>query len=318
MTGGFGVRRTAVIEIALYLGAAVALDYAFFSGVRFRDVAPHPFWPIVILVAVQYGTSEGMLAAAAASAALLVGNIPAQTISQDTYDYVTQLVREPVTWLVAATAIGELRMRHVRERDELQRELATARQAQKDLTIAHVRVSALKDSLETRVASQLRTVMTMYHAARSLEKQDTSLVLLGVMEVVRAVMSPEKFSLYLLREDVLEVSIAEGWTPDERFLRVFHAESNLFREVIVAQRVVCAASEQDEEILLKEGVLAGPLMDNETGDVLGMLKVEELGLFELHFTNVQTFRVLCDWIADAYVNARRFEAAAEAEAERRA
>jgi hypothetical protein len=112
------------------------------------------------------------------------------------------------------------------------------------------------------------------------------------------------------------VSIAEGWTPEDRYARVFRSDTRLFQDVIGAQRVLCAANERDEQSLLREGVLAGPLMDKETGDVLGMLKVEALGFFELHFTNVQTFGVLCDWIADAYVNARRLEIAAEP-AERR-
>lgn len=311
------IRRAALLEIALYLGAALALDVFIFDGTRFRDVAPHPFWPIVLLIAAQYGTTEGLIAAGAATLALLGGNIPPQSIAQDRYDYLLAILREPVLWFVAATLLGELRMRHVRERMALDRALDDARRREEALRAAYTRVAALKDSLETRVASQLRTAMTMYSAARSLEKQDTSLVLLGVMEVVRTVMNPEKFSLYLLREDVLEVSIAEGWKPEDPFTRVFRAESRLFQEVILGQRVVCAASEADEEVLRKEGVLAGPLMDNENGDVLGMLKVEVLGLFELHFTNVQTFRVLCDWIADAYVNARRLElAAAEPELER--
>lgn len=316
MLARLGFRRAAVIEVLLYLGAALALDVLFFDGTRFRDVQPHPFWPIVVLAAAQYGTSDGMLAAAAASAALLLGNIPPQDLSQDSYDYITTLVREPVAWFVAATVLGELRMRHIRERDELRHDLDASRRREATLSDAHARVTALKNSLETRVAGHLRSAMTMYGVARSLDRQDSSEVLLSVMEVVRTVMSPEKFSLYLLREDVLEVSIAEGWTAEDRYARVFRSDTGLFQDVIGAQRVLCAANERDEQSLLREGVLAGPLMDNETGDVLGMLKIEALGFFELHFTNVQTFGVLCDWIADAYVSARRLEAAAEP-AERR-
>lgn len=316
MSERLGIRRTAVIETAIYLGALLALDYFLFDGTRFRDVVPHPFWPIVILIAAQYGTSEGLMAATAATAALFVGNVPEQTIAQDAYDYLADLVRQPTMWLVTATVLGELRMRHVRERNDLRREVAAGLERQRELEAAHAHVSGLKDHLETRVATQLRSAMTMYHAARSLEKTDTSLVLLGVMEVVRSVMNPEKFSLYLLREDVLEVSIAEGWMPQDQYIRVFRAESRLFQHVVAGQQVLCVANEQDEETLLKQGVLAGPLMDNETGDVLGMLKIEEMGLFEMHFTNVQTFRVLCDWIADSYLVARRFEDAAELEPKR--
>ncbi len=180
-------------------------------------------------------------------------------------------------------------------------------QRENELRQAYERVSALKDSLETRVAGQLRTAISMYQAARGLDKQDRRELLLGVMAVVRAVMNPEKFSLYLMRDGRLEVSTTEGWTADDVRARVFGADSRLFQEVIGRQRVVCVASREDEPVLLQQGVLAGPLMDGETGDVLGMLKIEKLGFFDLHFSNVETFRVLCDWIGQAYVNARQAE-----------
>ena len=302
-----GLRRSAVIEVGLYFAIAVALDVFFFAGDRFRAVVPHPFWPVVLLIAAQYGTSEAMFAASVASAALLAGNIPPQPISQDTYDYVTSLVREPVMWFVAAIVLGEIRTRHVRARDALVRDLADSAARENELRQAYERVSALKDSLETRVAGQLRTAISMYQAARGLDKQDRRELLLGAMAVVRAVMNPEKFSLYVMRDGRLEVSTTEGWTADDVRTRVFGADSRLFQEVIGRQRVVCVATREDEPVLQQHGVLAGPLMDGETGDVLGMLKIEKLGFFDLHFSNVETFRVLCDWIGQAYVNARQAE-----------
>ena len=304
-----GVRRSAVIEVAVYLVAALVLDTCVFDGTRYRAVSPHPFWPLVLLIATQYGTTEGLLAAAAASVALLAGNIPEQAISQDHYDYLLMLVREPVLWFLASVALGELRTRHARERTALQDDLADAVKREQDVSAAYKRVTVVKDNLESRIAGQLRSAITMYQAARSLEKMDPSEVLLNVMDVVRIIMNPEKFSLYLLRDDVLEVCTGEGWTSADALRRVFRPDSRLFHEVIARQRVVCGANEEDERILDNEGILAGPLMDRETGQVIGMLKIERIGFFELHFSNVQTFGVLCDWIADAYVNARRFQTA---------
>ena len=302
-----GLRRSAVVEIALYLAVALALDLTVLGGERFRSVTPHPFWPIVLLIAAQYGTSEALFAASLASVALLAGNVPPQSIAQDTYDYVTSLVREPLMWFVAAIVLGEIRVRHVRVRESLAHDLAEAGRREHELKQAYDRVAALKDSLETRVAGQLRTAISMYQAARGLDKQDRRELLLGAMAVVRAVMNPDKFSLFLMRDGKLEVSTTEGWTAEDAHARVFSADSRLFHEVIARQRVVCVASREDEPVLHQEGVLAGPLMDAETGDVLGMLKIEKLGFFDLHFSNVETFRVLCDWIGQAYVEARTAE-----------
>lgn len=304
-----GIRRSALLEVVLYLTAALVLDALLFDGTRYRSLSLHPFWPIVLLTAVQYGTTEALVAAGLASAALLVGNIPEQAISQDHYEYLFTLVREPVMWFVAAIAFGELRMRHMRERSALRVDLAKALEREQGVSAAYSRLTVVKDNLETRIAGQLRSAITMYQAARSLEKMDPSEVLLNVMEVVRIIMNPEKFSLYLLENGVLEVCTGEGWTAEDSLSRVFRADSPLFHEVIARQRVVCGANEEDERVLANEGILAGPLMDRESGQVIGMLKIERIGFFELHFSNVQTFGVLCDWIADAYVNARRFQTA---------
>jgi hypothetical protein len=106
---------------------------------------------------------------------------------------------------------------------------------------------------------------------------------------------------------MLEVTVSEGWTRDQSFTRVFTAGSPLFREVVGRQRIVCCATAGDEALLAGEGVLAGPLTDSETGETLGMLKVESLGFFNLNFSNLQSFKVLCGWIATAYGNARRYQ-----------
>jgi hypothetical protein len=307
-----GVRRIALIEIAAYVAATLLVDHFAFGGDRFWSVTPHPFWPLILLMAVQYGTSEALLATALCSAALLAGNMPTQSINQDIYAYLLSVVRLPFMWMVAALVLGEIRMRHVRERADLEAALEKAVEENAEVSSAFERISAIRQSLEGRIASQLRTAVTMYQAARSLDRQDPSEVLLGVVDTILAILNPTKCSLYLLREDFLEISIGHGWTREDNLTRVFRPDSSLFQEVIGKQRVLCAVNPDDEFLLSNEGVIAGPLIDRGTGAVLGMLKIEELGFLDLHFSNIQTFQVLCDWIADSYLSAQHFEAARDA------
>ena len=110
------LRLVGLVEIALFFAAALALDWGLFEADRFREVQPHPFWLIVLVAALQYGTNEGLAAAAAATAALLVGNIPPPTIEQDIYDYYLSLSANPVMWMIAAVLIGEMRNRQITER----------------------------------------------------------------------------------------------------------------------------------------------------------------------------------------------------------
>jgi hypothetical protein len=309
-----GLRRMALLEIAAYLAAALLLDHFAFSGSRYWEVSPHPFWPLILLMAMQYGTSEALVATAFCSIALLAGNMPPQSINQDIYAYLLTVIKHPFMWMVAALVLGEVRMRHIRERDELEATLEQELLRGHEVAAAFERVDAVRQSLEGRIASQLRTAVTMYQAARTLERQDPSEVLLGVIDTVQAILNPVKCSLYLLRDDALEISIGHGWTREDNLTRVFRTDSGLFQEVIGKQRVLCAVNPEDEFILASEGVLAGPLIDRGSGAVLGMLKIEELGFLDLHFSNIQTFRVLCDWIADSYLNAQHFEAARSSDA----
>jgi GGDEF domain-containing protein len=305
----FGFRRSAILEIVLFLVVALAIDYLFFDGTRYRSAVLHPFWLLVLLVTVQYGTHEGMLAAALASVSLLAFNLPEQTLAQDRYDYLFQISRTPLMWFAAALIFGELRMRQIRERDVLRSDLGDAKQREEAIASDYKRLGQVKDSLEARIAGQVRTAITLSQAAKAIEKLDPSEVLFGVVDMVRAVMFPEKFSLYLLRNDLLELFIQEGGSPEDRFSQTFDRDSLLFQEVVGRQRLLCSANASDEQILGSEGVLAGPLINTAEGEVLGMLKVEKLGFLDLNFSNIHTFQLLCEWIATAYANALRYQTA---------
>ncbi len=306
-----GVRRSALLEIALFFVLAILLDQFVFDADSFWYVTPHPFWLIILLVTVQYGTAEGVLAALAATVVLLAVGIPEQTLNQDLYDYLFNIVRRPLMWFVAAVFLGELRMRHLREREQLRKQLEEARRNEKVIADAYQRQQEIKTDLEVRVAGQMRTVISMHQAVKSLEQLDSGKVLFSIMDMVRAVMNPQKSSVFILSQDVLEAAVHTGWTGKDEYLRVIGAEHPLFQEVVARRRILSISNENDEHILDRQGILAGPLTNAETGEVIGMLKIEELDFIELGWTTIKNFEVVCEWIGTVYGNARRFHTAKE-------
>ena len=306
-----GVRRSALLEILLFFVVAILLDQFVFDADSFWYVTPHPFWIIVLLVTVQYGTAEGVLAALAATVVLLAVSMPEQALNQDLYDYLFSIVRRPLMWFVAAVLLGELRMRHLRETRQLRRQLEEARENERTIAEAYQRQQEIKTDLEARVAGQMRTVISMHQAVKSLEQLDSGKVLFSIMDMIRAVMNPQKSSVYIFGQDVLEATVHTGWTGADHYLRVIGAEHPLFQEVVTRRRILSIANENDEKILDNQGVLAGPLINAETGEVIGMLKIEELDFIELGWTTIKNFEVVCEWIGTVYGNARRFHTAKE-------
>jgi hypothetical protein len=300
-----GIRLAALLESIAVLALALAADTLLLAGDRLAGIAPHPFWVVVVLVAVQYGTKEGLAAAALSTAALLAGQVPEQGFGEDHYAWLLRISTTPVLWFIAAVVIGEIRDGHRRRADALREELAELREQALAISAAYERLHATKTELEVRVAGQVRTVRTMYAAVRAIERQGTHEVLIGVAPLVQAVLNPAKFSLFLLDGRRLEAAATQGWGAEDRFARGFEADSPLFRAVVARRQVLTAVNPEQEAILRGEGMLAGALVSAETNRVVGMLKVEDIAFAELNPATVQNFRIVCDWIGTAYDGALR-------------
>jgi hypothetical protein len=139
-----GVRLSAIIEITLFFGGSLLVDHFFFDGTRFRSASQHPFWIPVLLVSAQYGTTGGLLAAMAATVALLSGKLPPETISQDRFAWWFEIGKLPLLWFIAALTLGELRTRQIRERAILRDQLAETSRREQVLADAYRRLSGVR------------------------------------------------------------------------------------------------------------------------------------------------------------------------------
>jgi len=298
-----GWRRTALLEIAAFMAVALWIDWQFFDGNRYFNVQPHPFWILVLLIAAQYGTGEALVAALVATVGLLAWNLPPRTMDQDLYDYLFELARNPILWLITVIFIGEIGSRHRSRIHELGVALEAMDQRMQAVDDAYRRVAAAKSQLEIRVAGQMRTVVALYNAAKAIDQMQPEQVILGVDKIVQAILSPKKHSLFLLNGQELVVRVTDGWVAGDRYAKSFPARSLLFQRVIGEQRMICAATPEDAGLLGDEGVLAGPLIAPATGEVFGMLKIEDIGFLDFNLSTLENFRVTCEWIATAYAQA---------------
>ncbi|TPG57709.1 hypothetical protein EAH89_09760 [Roseomonas nepalensis] len=302
-----GIRVTAILETLAFLGGALILAALLPAEDRFLGIKPHPFWIIVLLVATQYGTGAALFAAAAATAALLVGNMPEQELNEDLYAWLLRVTMLPIQWLVVGLVLGQVRDSHRLERDGLREELSTAREQAQAITKAYERLLRIKDDLEVRVAGQLDTLRSTYDAFRSIDGKHTADILVGVATLVRAVIRPDQFSLFSVNGTGLEVVATEGWTVEEGRATRFDPSSPLFESVVVRREILCLANPDHEALLGGEGVLAGPIVSQDEGAVVGMLKIEGIAFTELHPSAIGNFRVVCDRIGVALDHARRLE-----------
>lgn len=302
-----GIRLSAIVEALGILVILTLLDVFLFEGNRFWSTNPHPFWIPVLLLAAQYGTWEGIVAAALATIFMLVGNTPPVVEGATHYQRLYEISINPILWFVGGWLVGELRQRHVREREELQRELAAANQRENLIADSYTFVRNRKEALEIQVSGQLASSIEAYRAAKAVETLDPKSVMQGVERLVKSVLGPQKFSLFILHENKLNATILHGWNPSDSFAQEVDSYSPLYQNVVGNLETLVIANEQHEIALGGQGMLAGPVVDPESRRVIGMLKVEQMDFTSLSLSTVETFRALCEWIGTALVNARNYQ-----------
>lgn len=305
--GGF--RRSALLEIFLMVAALVIFDATLLDGSRYWAANPSPFWFVVLIVASKYGSREGLFAALCCALVLLIGNIPEQSIDQDMYAYWFSVIKLPLMWLIGAVIFGELRQMHIRERNQLKRDLDASEERESTITRSYQWVKELKERLELRVAGQFRSSVSAYHAAKAMERLNQEEVYKGLRELVGNALNPDQFSFYTLTAKGLDLSFSQGWKENDSYLSHFDQRHPLTLDIAAGSNVLCVINSDQERILGGQGVLAGALKDTATGEVIGMLKIETLGFTELNLSTIESFSAICEWAGLALINARKYQTA---------
>jgi GGDEF domain-containing protein len=203
--------------------------------------------------------------------------------------------------------LGELRQRHIRERNRMAKELEDSQAREELISDSYKFVKNRKESLEVQVSGQLASSIEAYRAAKAVETLDPKSVMQGVEKLVKSVLGPQKFSLYIFHDNKLSATILHGWHPSDGYNQEIDSYSPLYQAVVGQQETLVIANETHEQSLDGQGVLAGPIIDPDTKRVVGMLKIEQMDFVSLSLNTVETFRALCEWIGTALINARNYQ-----------
>lgn len=302
-----GLRVSALLEIFLFLALALFIDQYFAKADRFWGISPHPFWIIVLLITVQYGSLEGLSSAFFVSCALLVGNLPERPINVDLYQYWAQLIVNPCLWICTALVLGEIVSRHRAGRRAAEEELGLARDREALLVEEYSRIREHKDKLERQFTGQTFSAVNVLDALRMLNSLEPKNVLSGIREFVRSTIHPRKFSLFLTAKDGLELGFSSGWSEADSYLKFISSKSALFDYVVNNKKIACCANSEHEKILGQEAVLAAPLIDKRNGgSVIGIMKIEDLSFLDLNLSTIHSFALICKLCGEALGTAMNF------------
>ncbi len=303
----FGIRVSALVETIAFIAIVLIVDYLFAAADRFQGLNPHPFWIIVLLVTVQYGTVEGIVAAIFSTIALYVGNIPEIQFNESLFQYNARLALNPALWFVAALVLGEIHMRLINERDKLKEVAVNSERNARDVTEAYQILKEKKEHLEVRFVSQVRSFSFSIKALQNMESMSPAQIFMSLLEMVNEIIGPKKFSIYTFSENGFEVMLSEGWGDSEPYQRRFLNTHPIYTTIVSKKHLLCVTNPEDEAVLGGEGLVASPIIDNDSGTIYGMLKIEEINFYDLNISTLWVVDALTDLIGAAFANAQTYD-----------
>ena len=285
---------------------------------------PNPLWLPVIVLSLQHGTLAGITAAVAASGLFLSEGLPPAVLSEDLYQYTGRVFVEPIGWTCAALLIGHVRDRQIRERSELQAELAEREQ--------HCRaVAELCDDLRKRAemlerhiaANAMSSHADIVEAVCSLHESDLTNFTDRLSRFILLMTGASEFALYLLQNNELRIAIDVPNEPSNPAEMVVPAHDPLFEAVVNSRKtllslpldpvipaarltqiiqqgrtpLVLAARAADGDLLDHRGTVIGPLLDRSSHQVIGMLRIGGGNLVDFPEDIERKFTLACSEIS---------------------
>lgn len=297
-----------LLETVGLIALLLTIGWVFGVEDRWQEAALNPFWIVVLLVTVQYGTTEGLLACLLCTTALYLGNVPLQGMEESSFEYSWRLLYLPFMWFLSAFILGEIRMRSFYENKELSKEVQILRERIKLIADGYEKMKVNKEVLETKIASEVTTLQGTYQILKRLEHQNPAKILYSLEELIEKTFNPQKFSVWAHGVHGLEAVLSKGWESTDLYTRRIAQDHPLAKAVLGEKKTLSITNRDDEKALAGQGILAAPLVNEETGQIFGMIKIEKIPFQSINLSNIEIFRTLAALVGAAFSNAEQFKA----------
>lgn len=306
-----GIHISAIVEIIILLSIICMCSYFFGKGNRFIYMTPHPFWIVLLLIIIQYDTPETLTCLVLMTIFLYFNNLPVKNQLATDYEYYYIISLRPAIWFVIAIILDVVRSRRIKRTDVFKQEVNLAQEKSDKISSSFKIVQKDNQELEAKLAGEVNTAVRIFRASRSLNDINSSNYLKKMERIITSIMSPIKFSIFMLKPEGAFMELEYNWNQTDKFKKYYSNSSSLYQEVIAKKHFLCIANENDEKTLDGHGMIAGPIIDIRTNQVFGLLKFEEAQFSSLITKNLKLFEIICEWIGFAYSNLTEMQNAKE-------
>ncbi len=284
---------------------------AFKNQLGFLDVDPHPYWIVVLAIAVRYGFSAGFWTGIMAAITFLmmakINGTPLPVFDQAAEIDVMIL---PVLFVIVGIILGDIRETQKNEFEKIEKEYAEIIISFENLSVRYKALNTAKQEIDSRIISQEHTISTLYKAAHGLKSLDEKDIYPAMIKLLTEFISVEACSVYLLSKNQLKLE--DSYEKNETIKRseVVSPDEGMMGTVVSTKDLVSLNQFISSEDFVKMGssgiIMSAPLL-NKSHQILGILNIEHLPFAKFNPQTVRMVSLIADWAGVAMENARKFK-----------
>lgn len=288
-----------LVEIFGLVVILLVINFIWASDDRgFTKISPHPFWLIVLPIAIKYQLREALIAIGVASLIYMI-------LSFVTYPDLTLVqffqfehFKPVILFLIVGGFIGQIRTSQNQKMVTLEKNKKELDEKFKRLKKEYDELLAWKKELSERIARQSSTVTTLYEMAKKLNIFEINQLLQAALELVQRVIGAEKCSIFIFEKGDLVRRSQLGWQPGDEQKYSLHLQSPIVRMALEHKKVVSLNINSKEELEQTQDVmLACPLLVGEEKKIYGLLKVEEIPFLKFNLESIRQFEIIANWVS---------------------
>ncbi len=307
------IRLIVFLEIIIFFGILNLSNYALWpEQMGFSEFILHPYWLVILLMAVRYGFGAGFLSGLLAAGHyffFLFGGLPMESDFEHLVD--NQGLLLPVAFLASGVIIGAIRQKQIEVEREKDRRLDQKEKSIDELRQSLTHSEKARQVLENHIVGEISTIKRLYEMSRQLEGWDVEQIYQGCLEIISQHFNVQQAYLYIKEDDFFYVKAATGSEKDTNIGKRLTEKNHWLNLVCEKNKPMTIRDFMEKpldeflELSLKPPLAAFPLR-NAVGNPIGVVSVEKIDFFYLNRSHLNAIGLLVDWVGQSLERVKLF------------
>jgi len=262
-------------------------------------VHPHPFWGVILLIALRYGSPMGLVAGMVCAAVQLAGLWSAGLDVEEALHLGGGEMVVLTLYVIVGGVMGEGVERRTRQGEFFRRQASEMRDRLVASESQRTEMERAYREVEGRIAGQTNTLTSLYDSVKRLDSLETRELFAALKSVLAEQLGVERCGVWIVAADGAAHKAAPDGGRDEPLPALGEA-------ALKGGRIVTAADLfADQEVNPSQGLVAGPLFAGEAR-VVAVVVVQSMRFVGFTHAAVRQFEVLLDWTSRCLARAQHF------------